>query len=150
MLPYHSQPTQLRPNPEGRAAVGAITGLFLGGIIGAMITYWWKPEDSVEALADTPEEALEIADEEAKALGEKRRKWRRVAYLVNGTLATLGAGLGARMGASPHQKTYAMWGAFIGAGTLRMLVNPVFNPRVGFPALVASGLGAYLGARRAR
>jgi len=150
MLPYQSRPTQLQPNPEGMAAVGAIVGLLVGGVTGSIFSAFFRPEISVESLADTPEEAMEQADAEAKALMEKWRKWRRWSYLFNGTLATIGAGLGARIGAAPYQKNSAMWGAMIGTGAMRMVVNPIFNPGFGFPGIVTGGVGAYLGAKRAR
>jgi hypothetical protein len=150
MLPYYAAPTQLQPNPEGMAAVGAIAGLIVGGITGSLITYWFRPKVSVDAFGDTPEEAMEQASAEAQELLRKWKIWRRVSYLVNGTLATAGAGVGARMGASPRQKDGAMWGAMIGAGIFRMVLNPLINPSIGFPGLIGGGLGAYLGARRAR
>lgn len=148
MLPY-PPPAQLQPNPEGMAAVGAIVGLIAGGIVGSLVTFAFRPKLEVEVTADTPEEAQQLADLEAQKLLAKAKSSRRWFYLVNGMFATAGAAIGARVGALPHQKNGAMWGAIIGTGTMRM-INVAFNPGFGFPGLIAGGVGAYVGARRAK
>jgi uncharacterized membrane protein len=147
MLPY--QPSRsLQPNPEGLAALGAVVGLMVGGGVGAIISAIIAPKKSVSAIGDSPENALASAGRQAQELDLKLRRWNRWSHVINGTLATAGAGFGARLGALPHQKDGAMWGAIIGVGSMR-LINVAFNPAIGLPGLVTGGVGAYIGARGA-
>jgi hypothetical protein len=147
MAPY-PQHGQLQPNPEGMAAFGAIVGVMVGGVAGSLLALAFRPATEITTLADSPEEAMNMADVEAQALIAKWKTWRRVSHVLGGVLATGGAALGAHLGASPRQKRTAMYGAMIGTGSMRLL-NIAFNPPFGLPGLIAGGVGAYIGARRA-
>lgn len=139
---------QVRQNPEGWAAFGAVAGVMLGGIAGSVLSLAFKPASVVEAVADSADDAMNQADNQALALLEAWAKWRRTAHILSGAMATVGSAAGAYLGASPHQKRDAAIGAAIGTGAMRTL-NVIFNPAMGLPGLVAGGVGAYVGARRA-
>lgn len=135
-------------NPEGWAAFGAIAGVIIGGVAGGVLSLAFKPSEMVEAVAGDPDQAMAEADAQARALLEQWARWRRVSHTLGGIMATAGSGVGAYLGASPHQKRNAAIGALIGTGTMRLL-NVIFNPTIGLPGLVAGGVGAYIGAKRA-
>ena len=147
MVPYRSG--HLQPNPEGMAAFGAVMGVIVGGVAGSLLSLAFRPATEIATLADSPEEAMNLADAEAQRLTAQWATWRRVSHALSGVLATAGSAVGAHMGAAPYQKRNAMWGAMIGTGSMRLL-NVVFNPPFGLPGIVAGGVGAYIGARRAR
>jgi hypothetical protein len=148
-VPYQQPGLMHAQNPgEGWAAFGAVAGVVIGGITGTVISMTMKPASVVEAVADSPDEAQAAADVQARALLEAWAKWRRTSHIISGALATAGSGLGAYLGAAPHQKRNAAIGAAVGTGIMRTL-NIVINPVFGAPGLVAGGVGAWIGASRA-
>lgn len=139
-------------NPEGWAAVGAMIGNLAGGISGALLSTGLLTEPSEVELIVSPataEEAQQVAAKTAQELALQMASWRRRAYAISGTLATVGAAIGAYVGAAPHQKTRAAIGAAIGTGTARSL-NVLFVPPIGIPGLLLGAAGAWVGARGAR
>lgn len=147
-VPYNPGPMQAY-NPEGWAAFGAVAGVIVGGLTGSVLSLTFKPASVVEAVADTADSAMNAADVQAVALLEAWARWRRTTHMLSGAMATVGSGLGAYLGAAPHQKRNAAIGAAIGTGIMRTL-NVILNPAIGAPGLVAGGVGAYIGAKRAR
>lgn len=148
-VPYqHPGPMQVRPNPEGWAAFGAVAGVMVGGLAGSVLSLAFKPSSVVEAVAGSADEAMNQADAQATALLQAWAKWRRTAHILSGVAATVGSAGGAYLGASPHQKKNAAIGAAIGTGVMRTL-NVIFNPAMGLPGIVAGGVGAWVGAKRA-
>ena len=137
-----------RQNPEGMAAFGAVIGVMVGGLSGTLLSIPFRPSEIVEAVAEDPDEAMAQADAQAMVLLQKWARWRRISHVISGVMATAGSAVGAYLGASPHQKRGAALGAAIGTGAMRTL-NVAVNPAIGLPGIVAGGVGAYIGAKRA-
>lgn len=148
-VPYqHPGPMQVQRNPEGWSAFGAVAGVMAGGLAGGLLSLAFKPSSIAEAVADSADAATAAADVQAQALLQAFEKWNRMRHILSGIGATLGSAGGAYLGAAPHQKRNAAIGAAIGTGAMRSL-NVIFNPIWGLPGLVAGGVGAYVGAKRA-
>ena len=148
-VPYqHPGHLQVQQNPEGWAAFGAVAGVMAGGLAGMLLSLAFKPGEVVAAVADTPEGATVAANAQALELLAALERWNRTRHILSGIGATVGSAGGAYLGAAPHQKRNAAIGAAIGTGAMRSL-NVIFNPVFGLPGLVAGGVGAYVGAKRA-
>lgn len=142
----------MRHNPEGMAALGAVLGNLIGTgaawLIAASI--WKKPPVSADLIVEgaTAEEAAAAVDLERQKMLDELAAWNRKRHAISAFLATLGAGLGAYVGASPYQANRAALGGMIGTAAVRT-VNVVFNPVFGLPGWVAGAAGAFIGAKGA-
>lgn len=142
----------LRHNPEGMAAGGALIGNLIGTAAAWLIAaaIWKKPPTSADVIvadATAQEAALTVNAEQQRMLDELAA-WNRKRHAVSAALATLGAALGAYVGAAPYQANRAAIGAVIGTGAVRS-VNVIFNPVIGLPGWIAGAAGAFIGARGA-